>query len=132
MTDYAATVFGRATLVAAASQRFAVNSGDDTELRQRERNLEDALDGGKIEVETEIKRTSELIGQVATLEGKIRNLEDELRVVLMEKGEQTKLIEELDEKRIAYSGELFKKTVDMSRLQAEIRCLKAQIPKADK
>jgi predicted nucleic acid-binding Zn-ribbon protein len=86
MTDYAATLAARAALTAIEMQRLEMKrqrmgaqDGDDVELWKRERQLEDVLNGRWIEIQTEIERTSALISQVATLEGRLRDKDDEIK-----------------------------------------------------
>jgi hypothetical protein len=79
MTDYAATVFGRATLVAVSSQRLGASSVDDAELRQRERDLEDVLDVRRAEYEQQVELSTKLISKLATLEGKLRDKDEEIK-----------------------------------------------------
>jgi len=84
MTDYAATIAGRTTLaqialaqLTAKRQRMGTQDGDDVELWKRERELENVLTLRWIEIQDEIKRTSKLIGKVATLESVIRDRDEE-------------------------------------------------------
>jgi hypothetical protein len=85
MTDYAATVAGHAALLQVAMQRVGTSSESveryETELRHRERELEDVLNARWIEIKVEVERTSALIGQVATLEGQLRDSESAADVV---------------------------------------------------
>jgi peptidoglycan hydrolase CwlO-like protein len=85
MTDYAATVAGRTALLQVAMQRVGTSSESveryETELRQRERELENVMTLRWIEIQDEINRTSALLGQVATLEGKLRDRDGEVAML---------------------------------------------------
>jgi len=88
LTDYGATIIGRAALarialvqLTAKRQRMGTQDGDDVELWKRERQLEDVLNARWIELQDEVERTSALIGRVATLESVIRD-RDEERITL--------------------------------------------------
>jgi hypothetical protein len=90
MTDYAATIDGRARLAEIAlaqldwkRQRSGRQDGDDVELAKRERELVEALSGEAQEAEldcmekltAERARCDRLAIQIATLEGKLRDRE---------------------------------------------------------
>lgn len=139
MTDYAATVFGLATLASIAWQRVEAGrnrAGDhavnEDEAKQRERALDDALSVRRFEMEAEVKRTSQLIGQVATLEGEIRDLDNELRVALGEKGDLQALIVSAEQFAYARGVEMSKKDGIIARLESELRRVRSLILKGEK
>ncbi len=110
MTDYAATVAGRTALLQLAMQRVGTSSESveryETELRHRERELEEVLTLRWIEIQAEIERTSKLIRKVATLESVIRD-RDEERITLNKcitehkrtVGELKRKVKELEEEK---------------------------------
>lgn len=107
MTTYETNLSTRNTLLQiafarweASRQRSGPQPGDDTELREREQAAIDLLEEGKSAATEWETARAEMIQQhenvVAAQQKEIRDLQEELRVVSVEKGELNDLIDKLN------------------------------------